>query len=64
MALRTFKFVLKCINTSGTHELVVEAHTFPQAASEVYVEAHKLRAGKNEWRIVSAIDETSRIGEN
>jgi len=64
MAFRTFKFLLGCTSTPDTHEFVVEADVFPQAAAKAYVEVHKMRTDRNEWRIVSATDETHKIGEN
>lgn len=46
-------------------EILVEAHTFPEAASLAYIETHNLKADDGDkWNIVSATEEDYRLGNN
>ena len=65
MAFKRYRFLLQHSRTSEIHEMFVEAHTFPEASSKVYVAAHNLKKNDGDrWKIVSATEEDYRLGKN
>ena len=54
MSLKNYKFTLKNIVDGETEDIKVKAHTFPEAASQVYVITHPKR--REGWYIVSGVD--------
>tara|TARA_R100000664_G_scaffold33717_1_gene51686 strand:- start:1874 stop:2065 length:192 start_codon:yes stop_codon:yes gene_type:complete len=57
MPFKEFKFLLQNKSNGDIEEMIVEAHTFPEAASQAYVECNNLRKGSDTWTIVSAVDQ-------
>lgn len=62
MPLRQFKFILREVETGKTESIIVEAHEFPTAASQVYSKTFEKR--KNGWCIMSAIDQECTDNDN
>jgi hypothetical protein len=65
MAFKNYRFLVQHSKTKAMQEILVEAHTFPEAASLAYIETHNLKADNGDkWNIVSATEEDYRLGNN
>jgi|TARA_R110002020_G_scaffold11386_10_gene42940 hypothetical protein len=65
MAFKNYRFLLQHSKTKETQEILVEAHTFPEAATLAYINSHNLKKDDGDkWNIVSATEESYRLGNN